>query len=58
MTDQKGLRLIGFAYGGLTAVVLLVAVLVVTAHLNAPTPAWAGASIEAGASERLAVLPQ
>lgn len=51
MTDRKGLRLLGFAYGGLTAIVLLVAFLVVTAHVNASAPAYAGST------ERFAVLP-
>lgn len=41
-TDKKGLRLLGWAYGGLTAIVLLVAFAVVTAHLNAPVKANAG----------------
>lgn len=54
MTNKNGLQLLGWAYGGLTAVVLLVAFLVVTAHVNASAPAYAGSS----ESERLAVLPQ
>jgi hypothetical protein len=52
MTDKKGLRLLGWAYGGVTAIVLLVAFVVVTAHVNASAPA------HAGSTERLAVLPE
>lgn len=52
MTNKNGLRLLGWAYGGLTAVVLLVAFLVVTAHVNASVPAYAGST------ERFAVLPR
>lgn len=56
MTNKNGLRLLGWAYGGLTAVVLLVAFIVVTAHVNASAPAYAGADI--GSADRFAVLPQ
>lgn len=52
MTDKKGLRLLGWAYGGLTAVILVVAFLVVTAHVNASAPAYAGST------ERFAILPE
>lgn len=51
MTNNKGLRLLGWAYGGLTAIVLMVAFIVVTAHVNAPVTA------HASATERFAVLP-
>ena len=51
MTDNKGLRLLGWAFGGLTAIVLLVGFLVVTAHLNAPVQA------QASPADRFAVLP-
>ena len=52
MTNKNGLQLLGWAYGGLTAAVLLVATLVVTAHVNASAPGFAGAT------EQVAVLPQ
>lgn len=52
MTDKKGLRLLGWAYGGLTAIVLLVAFTVVSAHVNAPVAA------HASSTERFAVLPR
>ncbi len=51
MTNRNGLRLLGWAYGGLTVAVLLVAFVVVTAHLNAPVKA------HAGSNEHFAVLP-
>jgi hypothetical protein len=34
MADRKDLRLIGWAYGGVTAIVALIALVVVTAHVN------------------------
>jgi hypothetical protein len=34
MADRKELRLIGWAYGGVTAIVALIALIVVTAHVN------------------------
>lgn len=41
MADRKGLRLIGCVYGALTALVMLIAVLVVTAQVNGPAAARA-----------------
>ena len=52
MTNRNGLRLLGLAYGGLTAIVLLVAFIVVSAHVNASAPAFAGST------ERFATLPK
>lgn len=52
MADKKGLWLLGWAYGGLTAIVVLVAFIVVSAHVNAPAPAYAGET------ERFAILPE
>ena len=52
MTDKNGLRLLGWAYGGLTAIILVVAFFVVTAHVNASAPAYAGSA------ERFAILPK
>ena len=57
MTNNNGLRLLGWAYGGLTAIVLLVGFLVVTAHVNASAPAYAG-SADTSSTDRFAVLPQ
>ena len=57
MTNNNGLRLLGWAYGGLTAIVLLVGFLVVTAHVNASAPAYAG-SADTSSADRFAVLPQ
>lgn len=34
MTDRRGLRLVGFAYGGVVAIVALIALVVVTSHVN------------------------
>jgi hypothetical protein len=34
MPDRQGLRLIGFAYGGVVAIVALIALVVVTSHVN------------------------
>jgi hypothetical protein len=34
MANRKGLRLLGWAYGGLTAIVSVIAIVVVTAHIN------------------------
>jgi hypothetical protein len=34
MADGRGLRLIGFAYGGIVAIVALIALVVVTSHVN------------------------
>jgi hypothetical protein len=39
MSNGKVFRLIGFAYGGLTAIIILIAFLVVTAHIDAPVAA-------------------
>lgn len=57
MTNNNGLRLLGWAYGGLTAIVLLVGFLVVTAHVNASAPAYPS-STDASSIDRFAVLPQ
>ena len=57
MTNTNGLRLLGWAYGGLTAAVLLVTILVVTTHVNASAPAYAGAA-DTSSVDRFAVLPQ
>ena len=35
MADKRGLRLIGFVYGGLTAAVTLIACVVVANHVSA-----------------------
>lgn len=35
MADKRGLRLIGYVYGGLTAVVTLIACVVVANHVSA-----------------------
>jgi hypothetical protein len=34
MADKRGLRLVGFAYGGVVAIVALIALVVVTSHVN------------------------
>jgi hypothetical protein len=34
MADRRGLRLVGFAYGGVVAIVALIALVVVTSHVN------------------------
>jgi hypothetical protein len=34
MADAKVFRLIGWAYGGVTAIIVLIALVVVTAHVN------------------------
>jgi hypothetical protein len=34
MADRRGLRLVGFAYGCVVAVVALIALVVVTSHMN------------------------
>jgi hypothetical protein len=34
MADKRGLRWIGFAYGGFTVMIALVAVLVVSSHIS------------------------
>ena len=34
MTDRRGLRLVGIAYGGVVAIVALIALIVVTSHVN------------------------
>ncbi len=44
MADRNGLRVIGWAYGALTAVVIAVALVVVSSHLNAPVEARTGAA--------------
>lgn len=38
MADKRGLRLIGFVYGGLTAAVTLIACVVVANHVSAQAP--------------------
>lgn len=43
MADRRGLRLIGWAYGGVTAIVALIALVVVTAHVNSAVEARSGA---------------
>ena len=43
MADRNGLRVVGWAYGALTAVVVAVALVVVSSHLNAPVEARTGA---------------
>lgn len=52
MANRNGLRLIGFAYGGLTAMVAVVAAVVVTAQINMPLEA------RAGVAEQVVVLPR
>ena len=51
MTDNKVLRLLGWAYGGLTAIVVLVAFTVVIANLNGPASASDDTSNRLGQSE-------
>ena len=34
MADRRGLRLVGIAYGGVVAIVALIALVVVTSHVN------------------------
>ncbi len=34
MADRRGLRLVGFAYGAVVAIVSLIALVVVTSHVN------------------------
>lgn len=51
MADRNGLRLIGWVYGGLTVAVALIALMVVTSHIDAAAEAGTGIG------ERLAVLP-
>jgi hypothetical protein len=34
MANRRGLRLVGFAYGGVVAIVALIALVVVTSHVN------------------------
>jgi hypothetical protein len=45
MADRKGLRLIGWAYGGVTAIVALIALVVVTAHVNTAVEARSDAIV-------------
>lgn len=39
MPDRRGLRLIGWFYGAVTAIVALIAIVVVSAHINTPVEA-------------------
>lgn len=39
MTNARVFRLIGWAYGSLTAIIILIALVVVTAHVNSPVEA-------------------
>lgn len=39
MADRNGLRLVGWFYGGVTAVIALIAIVVVVAHINTPVEA-------------------
>jgi hypothetical protein len=39
MANRKELRLIGWAYGGVTAIIAAIALVVVTAHINTPVEA-------------------
>lgn len=39
MADKRGLRLVGLAYGGVVAIVGLIALVVVTSHVNMPVDA-------------------
>ena len=41
MADRNGLRLVGWVYGAMTAIVIAVALTVVVAHLNSPVEARA-----------------
>jgi hypothetical protein len=34
MADRRGLRLVGFAYGAVVAIIALIALVVVTSHVN------------------------
>lgn len=45
MADRRGLRLIGWAYGGVVAIITLIALVVVTAHVNTPVEARSDAVI-------------
>jgi len=39
MTHARGLKLVGYAYGGVVAAIGLIALVVVTAHVNTPVAA-------------------
>ena len=39
MAGRNGLRLVGWFYGGVTAIIGLIALMVVSAHLNTPVEA-------------------
>jgi hypothetical protein len=39
MADRNGLRLVGWFYGGVTAIISLIALVVVSAHVNTPVEA-------------------
>lgn len=41
MADRNGLRLIGWLFGGMTMIVALIALVVVSTHLNTPVEARA-----------------
>lgn len=48
MADAKLFRLIGWAYGGVTAIIVLIALIVVTAHVNIAVEARPDAAIISG----------
>jgi hypothetical protein len=47
MADRRGLRLVGIAYGGVVAIVALIALIVVTSHVNMAVEARPDALIAA-----------
>lgn len=46
MADRQGLRLVGWAYGALAAVVAVTAFVVVSAHINGKVQARPGADAQ------------
>lgn len=52
MADKRGLRLIGYVYGGLTAAVTLIACVVVANHVSAQSSFEAGAVVAQAQSGR------
>ena len=45
MANRNGLRLIGWAYGGVTAIIAVIALVVVTAHVNTAIEAHPGTAV-------------
>jgi phage-related holin len=57
VANQKGLRLVGWAYGGLAMTVMLVAFMVVSAHINGQVQAKVEGQVEARAETQAFRLP-